>query len=1165
MKYILIGLIFPFMIYGQLNQNTLIPGILPQNPQVYQFLNYGETSINSYTGTPEISIPIYTIEAKGLNIPISLNYNSNGIKVNEESSWVGLGWNLNTDFQIVQSVRGLDDFGRYQRHFFPDLNCIIPKITGGMSSNNVLGSCNNFFITHDDNSNKDGSNCSISPSYTAGIWDSEPDIFYFNAAGYSGKFVLDWANEKFICLTDKNIIIESGGYELNAPSQNNIPSDFTIIVPDGHRFYFFIEEVTKINHKTSDGELRGVPTNVQLVGETSARVFKLHQIVTNKGEVINFYYEKSSKVTNGAITDLVSKNFPDVNDIFTTFYPSSGSNFVPDGVGHTISYLATEQVYSYLKTIERVNETVSFITSLREDIKEARKLDKIVVNYRNSYKNFNFGYDYFTSNNLGNNWDSFLMRQGYNCEKNSNEISKRLKLISFLNAQEKPHIFEYNSQSLPSKTSYATDYWGYYNGMHTNTSFYPNIYLFNIERENTHYLQFQNNNNNPTLEYCKAGILEKIKYPTGGYTLYDYELNRFNNYVVPAMYKEPLKSINITTIPFNIAGKKNDEVVLIEGGSIICRGSATLSVQGCYPQYPQAHNNCYVRLIHFKKEFIPIVKSVSGYATYGLRYALETIKNSNLALYNANIDSDSQVLTKVANGINEETFSNLEYILKEGIAYFMVSGGCGTFSYGSTSDLIGNSSQATLNLTYTEYKPLTGESFGGGLRIKSIKNYSDINVITHHKEYQYDGGKLMTPLVYLNKTLQNLTSQRIIGTSDYCPLNADIAALNVLLSSAWQDFSSNPTSANINKVNSILNSLVQKISESNCTSSLISSTMFFHGFKNVLSSQGHIAPSKRASGNYVGYDKVTELDIAINSDTLTIKPTNGKIVYHFKNNSDVEVAANTGIGYQTEINMPPTMQYPENGLLEKQEVFDSKNDIKREITNTYSSRMQQCFWGMKNITTDYFAQTMPGTEVQRIIFKYLDGFYPIKAGRSLLDSKEIKYFENGKELMVSSIYKYDNANQLSRIEEKKSNGEIVFTYNFYPYDFPDEYSGLISRNMISPIIKTYKSINQVPYNLEKKFYANYSASGDGNFFSPKYLVKKVQFAKSGNENDLDDQIKFISYDIYGNPQQVVEKGDNGINTAYIWGYNGLYPIAKLENGYSNNILNSNNTSTITST
>ena len=65
-----------------------------RTPEAAAFKKYGEEAVNEYTGTADISVPLYTIRCKDIEIPLVLRYDASGIKVEQYASWVGLGWNL---------------------------------------------------------------------------------------------------------------------------------------------------------------------------------------------------------------------------------------------------------------------------------------------------------------------------------------------------------------------------------------------------------------------------------------------------------------------------------------------------------------------------------------------------------------------------------------------------------------------------------------------------------------------------------------------------------------------------------------------------------------------------------------------------------------------------------------------------------------------------------------------------------------------------------------------------------------------------------------------------------------------------------------------------------------------------------------------------------------
>ena len=119
-----------------------------------------------------------------------------------------------------------------------------------------------------------------------------------------------------------------------------------------------------------------------------------------------------------------------------------------------------------------------------------------------------------------------------------------------------PYVFEYNNTPLPPRHSPKQDYWGYYNGNESTSQTLvdkTNIYLINNENNNSNIGKFRTvysilkrNIVHPTveevvdnnqslgdrttkLEYAKAGILEKVTFPTGAWNQFEYELNTIGN------------------------------------------------------------------------------------------------------------------------------------------------------------------------------------------------------------------------------------------------------------------------------------------------------------------------------------------------------------------------------------------------------------------------------------------------------------------------------------------------------------------------------------------------------------------------------------------------------------------------------------------------------------
>ncbi|HEX8577801.1 MAG TPA: hypothetical protein VF677_16070, partial [Flavobacterium sp.] len=110
-KVALFFTVLSLSLYSQRTPAYEVPNFAAKSPEAAAFLRYGEYPVDLSTGVPGISIPIYTIDSHGFKLPITLNYHASGIKVDQEATWVGLGWNLNAGAQIILSVRDDVDEG----------------------------------------------------------------------------------------------------------------------------------------------------------------------------------------------------------------------------------------------------------------------------------------------------------------------------------------------------------------------------------------------------------------------------------------------------------------------------------------------------------------------------------------------------------------------------------------------------------------------------------------------------------------------------------------------------------------------------------------------------------------------------------------------------------------------------------------------------------------------------------------------------------------------------------------------------------------------------------------------------------------------------------------------------------------------------------------------
>lgn len=62
------------------------------------------------TGAVQVNIPLFEITSRsGLSVPVTLSYQSNGVKMNDAGGWVGFGWTLHAGGAVTRTVRGTPD------------------------------------------------------------------------------------------------------------------------------------------------------------------------------------------------------------------------------------------------------------------------------------------------------------------------------------------------------------------------------------------------------------------------------------------------------------------------------------------------------------------------------------------------------------------------------------------------------------------------------------------------------------------------------------------------------------------------------------------------------------------------------------------------------------------------------------------------------------------------------------------------------------------------------------------------------------------------------------------------------------------------------------------------------------------------------------------------
>lgn len=141
----------------EISDLTWAENLASQSVESNQLIRRINTPTDTYTGLINVKVPLYEMNTGSGTIPISLNYITTGIRVDDLSSFVGLGWELSTGGKITRVVRGQPDN-------FEQL-----KQTSDLMTWNE----------------------GTFEWYTSNEWDTEPDVYYFDIPGHSGSFVFD--------------------------------------------------------------------------------------------------------------------------------------------------------------------------------------------------------------------------------------------------------------------------------------------------------------------------------------------------------------------------------------------------------------------------------------------------------------------------------------------------------------------------------------------------------------------------------------------------------------------------------------------------------------------------------------------------------------------------------------------------------------------------------------------------------------------------------------------------------------------------------------------------------------------------------------------------------------------------------------------------------------
>ncbi len=536
---LLICSLFTITIYSQISPFESKP---LKSPESTAFVNANFLPLDEYTGKAGITIPLYSINLDGLEIPISLTYDTGGVKVNATSSNVGLNWTLNTGGLINKETRGSSDIGS---NFI--MNAEYSTLGGAYIQYGFLKHLISYPVMNP-----------VYPIAIAGI-DNQPDKFFVVAPGLSTEFVHRYDGTPLEISKQNNIInspftdsrflyepflgVNISQFQLYSNlffrNENGFTFGFKIINTKGYEYSFydveksilFFKNYDKVNTPLDVNSTPFDPLTIDIKNEDYPyqKSPTLGSISTDAYPTIKLSKIKNPISRREVVFEYEENNIVD-NNRHLDFYSYSLENNWNNG-DKTVVYDHDIIVEKLLKSIAFPDGRILFYyDSNRLDLRGGKVLKKIEVRNNDGIliKGVTFEQSYFAGISGCN--DSFYCKR------------LRLDAISFFdknNVKLPGYSFQYSSLPLPKRNAVDQDYLGFYNGPSniSTLDYIPKIY-FKANQGKLSYLPFPytgyalvgngNGSKVPNLIYGRAGCLDKITYPTGGYTLFDYELNTFD-------------------------------------------------------------------------------------------------------------------------------------------------------------------------------------------------------------------------------------------------------------------------------------------------------------------------------------------------------------------------------------------------------------------------------------------------------------------------------------------------------------------------------------------------------------------------------------------------------------------------------------------------------------
>lgn len=492
----------------------------PPSPEAAALGRYGEIPVSYASGIPEISIPIYNVASRKISVPLSLSYHASGIKIDDIASTAGLGWVLNAGGAISRNVVGKPDEAGINVGYtykYKDRSQLEGVYYTGASDTNF------YYLD----------------KMAKGEWDTQSDVYNITTPFFSGRFVFDLNGTPRFTGVDKPLKIQ----------WNTVSSTFTVIDDNGMQYIFGEKETTT---HISGGSIYTSAwyTSMIISADATDTVFFTY---TAAAPFIDLFESQNY---------YVSQDY----DFSTTQVGGCPVPGVSDHFNIQSEYLQYNR--KLLSSIRFSAGTVNFeYASDRQDPGTERLTAVKIYAAAGMVKQVKLEHGYFQSTT--NLPLSQLPRQTKRLrleaveEADPTGASVNRYTLEYNTSQLLPAYYKSYNGTLPVGKTAAGDLWGYYNGSTSDYNLPANFrqYLstFIITKvpavSNTLLNTYDSYSwsRYPNPDFTQAGMLQRINYPAGGATVFEYENNKTANNGDNSDYSGGLRIRQITS--YEPAGK----------------------------------------------------------------------------------------------------------------------------------------------------------------------------------------------------------------------------------------------------------------------------------------------------------------------------------------------------------------------------------------------------------------------------------------------------------------------------------------------------------------------------------------------------------------------------------------------------------------------------------